>query len=195
MTTLRRQGVIFTEAQEDMIKALADSGDLLGAQRYLLAELEKKFGGAAAAIGDTYVGAVNNATNANEELAESFGNRLLPVLTYAKNDMADLKFALADWINNLELPSYMPTVQSTSKILACTSEIDEVTDEINKKITNGTIKLNTYNNEWMNNLNIVTSVSGMMAVIPKISATAMAAGLGAGISGAGKKAYDDYIET
>src|SRR5688572_6484355 len=49
MSALTRSGVSFTEQQKDQIKTLAESGDLLGAQKIILAEVNQEFAGAAAA--------------------------------------------------------------------------------------------------------------------------------------------------
>ena len=47
LTALRRVGVQFTDAQEDQIKALVKSGKMLEAQKIILRELQKEFGGSA----------------------------------------------------------------------------------------------------------------------------------------------------
>lgn len=52
MNALRRAGVSFSDAQRDQIKAMVASGDRMGAQKIMLAELTKEFGGAAAAMAD-----------------------------------------------------------------------------------------------------------------------------------------------
>ena len=49
ITALQRVGVAFTAAQKDQIKAMVAAGDTAGAQRLILAELGREFGGAAAA--------------------------------------------------------------------------------------------------------------------------------------------------
>jgi hypothetical protein len=69
---LTKAGVQFTQTQEDQIKAMAKSGDMMGAQNIILAELESKFGGAATAAAETFGGAqlqlANNLENVKEEL-------------------------------------------------------------------------------------------------------------------------------
>lgn len=47
MTALSRAGVSFTADQKEQIKTLQETGDLLGAQKIILAELANEFGGAA----------------------------------------------------------------------------------------------------------------------------------------------------
>jgi hypothetical protein len=56
LTALRKVGVGFTQAQEDQIKALQNSGDMMGAQKVILAELQAQFGGSGAAYAKTFSG-------------------------------------------------------------------------------------------------------------------------------------------
>ncbi len=76
VSALSRVGVSFTAQQKDQIKTLVESGDTLGAQKVILGELSKEFGGAAAAAAspaDKLKVSVGN-------LKESVGTALLPVL-------------------------------------------------------------------------------------------------------------------
>src|SRR5262245_66611796 len=52
VTALQRVGVSFTKSQKNQIKALVESGNTLGAQKVILRELGKEFGGAAKAATD-----------------------------------------------------------------------------------------------------------------------------------------------
>ena len=49
LTRLRRTGISFTAEQKDQVKAMVASGNQMGAQKIILDELAKKFGGSAAA--------------------------------------------------------------------------------------------------------------------------------------------------
>lgn len=76
MTALGRAGVTFTASQQKTIKALVQSGDLLGAQKIILGEVKSQVGGAGAAsatAGEKMRVAWNNAK-------ESLGTALLPAL-------------------------------------------------------------------------------------------------------------------
>lgn len=79
MTALRRVGVSFTEGQKDQVKALQDAGDLLGAQKLILAEVNREFGGAAAA-GATATERLHVAVG---NLEESLGTALVPAANLA----------------------------------------------------------------------------------------------------------------
>lgn len=80
VANLRRVGVSFTEQQEEQIKALWENGHELKAQKMILRELNKEFGGSAEAVGKTLPGKLNvlkeNFRNASSELLK----RMLPAL-------------------------------------------------------------------------------------------------------------------
>lgn len=76
MTALRRVGVQFTESQTKQITSMVKSGHLMEAQKVILAELNKEFGGSAAAQADPAKKAQVAWANFKEEL----GGRFLPVL-------------------------------------------------------------------------------------------------------------------
>jgi len=76
ITALSRVGVSFTDQQKKQIKGLVAHGDALGAQKVILKELSKEFGGSAAATataGDKMKVAFGN-------LKEQVGTALMPVI-------------------------------------------------------------------------------------------------------------------
>lgn len=77
---LSRVGVTFTDQQKDQIKALVESGDTMGAQKVILGELSKEFGGSAAAAGATFPGAMKHAKDAVDGVIEGAIKPMLPVL-------------------------------------------------------------------------------------------------------------------
>jgi hypothetical protein len=91
MTALKRVGVSFSESQIKTIKSLQESGDLMGAQKVILAELTAEFGGAAKAAGDTFAGGVAklqaNINNLQESLGGLIVERLIP-LTDVLSDLS-----------------------------------------------------------------------------------------------------------
>jgi hypothetical protein len=80
MTALGRAGVQFTVGQKETIKALVESGNLLGAQKIILAELNTQMGGSAVAYGETLPGAIAKARNAFDEMAAGVLTAALPAL-------------------------------------------------------------------------------------------------------------------
>lgn len=81
VTALTRSGVSFTQQQKDQIEAMQESGDMLGAQKMILGELETQFGGAAKAAGSTFSGAVNKLKNAFGDTLRDAVMPMLPALT------------------------------------------------------------------------------------------------------------------
>lgn len=76
MTRLRRAGIVFTDEQRDMVKALQESGDVIGAQNIILKALEDRVGGAAKMMGDTAWGATEKFKNAIGDLKETMGKSI-----------------------------------------------------------------------------------------------------------------------
>jgi hypothetical protein len=80
VTALQRVGVSFTEDQKTMIEEMVKSGDVMGAQRFILAELQKEFGGSAEAAGKTFAGSWTILENKVGNFKETLGNALFPAL-------------------------------------------------------------------------------------------------------------------
>jgi hypothetical protein len=72
LTALGRVGVTFTQQQKDMIKSLQASGDIMGAQKIILSELQSQFSGAAEAARDADKG-ITALKNAYGDLLEQIG--------------------------------------------------------------------------------------------------------------------------
>jgi len=77
---LQRVGVSFTDTQKDQIKAMVEAGDTMGAQKLILAELSKEFGGSAQAAAETYDGRMAQLHNSIGDLKETIGSAFIPVL-------------------------------------------------------------------------------------------------------------------
>lgn len=89
VTALSRAGIQFSEDQKFMIASLVESGDLLGAQKIVLAELEKQVGGSAKAAGKA-ASPLTKMGLALRDMAEQAGSVLVPMLN-----------KLADWMKNV----------------------------------------------------------------------------------------------
>jgi phage-related protein len=76
ITALAKSGVTFTDQQKAQIKAMQDSGDLLGAQKLVLGAVEKQVKGTAAATATS----TDKMSVAYGEVQESIGAGLLPVM-------------------------------------------------------------------------------------------------------------------
>jgi hypothetical protein len=76
LTALKKAGVQLTEQQREQIKAFVEAGDVMSAQKVILAELTTQFGGAAAAAASP----ADKARVAWGNFQEEVGNKLLPTL-------------------------------------------------------------------------------------------------------------------
>jgi hypothetical protein len=93
VTALQRVGVRLTEQQKEQVKAMVDVGNAADAQRLILAELTKEFGGSAeAAVAAD--GGMTQLSNRMGDLQEKIGSRLLPVMVKWK----EIQLAILDFI-------------------------------------------------------------------------------------------------
>jgi phage-related protein len=81
MTALRKVGVQFTDDQAAQITALQASGDMMGAQKIILGELNTEFGGAAAAAGQSLPGQLQILKRNFEDMSQSVMTGVMPALT------------------------------------------------------------------------------------------------------------------
>ena len=102
LSALSRSGIQFSDTQKAMIKQLVNSGDLISAQRIILAELETQFGGSARAARDTFGGALEALANAFVDLMEGESG-----LNEAKDSIEEFITLLKD-----------PTVRQSANSLA-----------------------------------------------------------------------------
>ncbi len=98
ISALSRVGVTFTDQQKEQIKAMAEAGDVAGAQGVILAELNKEFGGSAAAAAAAD-GGFAQFKDSMGELAESVGAQVLPMLN-----------SLMSWLNSPEVQAGITAV-------------------------------------------------------------------------------------
>lgn len=100
LTKLTKVGVTFTDQQKEQIKALQASGDMMGAQQVILAELNKEFGGSAAAAGKTFTGQMNIAK-------ETFGDFMELVGKGITDFIRPLIAGFNDWMQAMGGPAGM----------------------------------------------------------------------------------------
>jgi hypothetical protein len=89
ITALGKSGVTFTEQQKEQIKTLTETGDVLGAQKIILGEVQKQVGGAAKAAADP----VDKLKVSFGNLQESVGKAILPIL----DALVPVLISLAQW--------------------------------------------------------------------------------------------------
>jgi hypothetical protein len=89
LSALSRSGIQFSEDQKKVINALQKSGKLAEAQNIILAELEKQYGGSAAAAAKAGTGGIKQLSNSFGDLLETFGaiisDGIQPLVSYLKS--------------------------------------------------------------------------------------------------------------
>jgi len=100
ISALSRVGVTFTKQQKDQIKALVESGKTMDAQKVILRELGKEFGGSAAA----QMTAGDRARVAWNNFKDEVGQRVLPIMQKLQDWIATKLIpaaqSLIDWLTN-----------------------------------------------------------------------------------------------
>lgn len=100
LSKLSKQGVVFTDAQAKVVEHLQKTGDVAGAQKVILDELRKEFGGSAKAFGDSAAGSSKKASIAVGNAMEDIGAAIAP----AVSKLASLISTFASWFSNLSGP-------------------------------------------------------------------------------------------
>lgn len=119
MTALRRVGVAFTDDQQKQVKAMVASGDTMGAQKLILRELTKEFGGSAEAIGKTLPGQIAIARESFNNFAGDLVAKTIPyierVITYLKTNWPAISQVLIGTWNQVK-PSLDALVQALAAL-------------------------------------------------------------------------------
>jgi phage-related protein len=97
ISALSRVGITFTDDQKDMIKGMVEAGDVMGAQKIILGELESQFGGSAKAAGETMGGQLKIMKNNAEEAARGLVTALLPAISNIATGLS----TVINWFNEL----------------------------------------------------------------------------------------------
>lgn len=97
LTALTRVGVTFTEQQKQQIKAMTDAGNVAGAQKIMLAELQREFGGSADATA-TAAGRWEILKNRMNDFKEQAAAAVLPVLMNIADFLGGALFGAFDKI-------------------------------------------------------------------------------------------------
>lgn len=106
--SLKRQGFAFTDSQKSMLKAMVATGNQAGAQKLILDELSTTYGGAAKAAQTSFA----KMEHAMDELKESVGNILTPLLT----DIAEDAVVLLEKFNSLDEGTQRVIVTTTGLV-------------------------------------------------------------------------------
>lgn len=97
LSALSRVGVKFTAEQEKQIQTMQKHGDIMGAQKLILAELSREFGGSATAAAQTFGGQLEQMQNRLGEIAEELGRAVIPIMQMLTAKLGEL----VTWFENL----------------------------------------------------------------------------------------------
>ena len=127
LSALSRVGIQFTAQQKEQIKALTESGDLLGAQKIILAELQSQFGGSAAAYAQTFTGQLELLGIELENLSEDIGLIVMPAvstLISSFREMApEIGSKLRDAVNAVDWRGLAKTLLDTATFFFQNAEV------------------------------------------------------------------------
>lgn len=82
LSALSRSGIQFSEDQRAVIKSLVETNQLADAQSIILTELEKQYGGSAAAAAAAGTGGLKQLQNSLGDIKELIGGALLPIINF-----------------------------------------------------------------------------------------------------------------
>lgn len=98
LTALQRVGIQFTQTQREQIRGFVEMGDAASAQKVILAELQKEFGGSAQAFGDSAAGQAAKLDSQLTLLKMTLAQELLPAFRV----VVDQVTAGVKWFNSLD---------------------------------------------------------------------------------------------
>jgi len=96
LDSLSRQGFKFTEQEKEMMKAMTEAGNIAGAQKIILDELAKTYGGAAEKAGELDIALKTKLKNAVGELQEEMGRASAMTLGPDRQWLINIALAAAD---------------------------------------------------------------------------------------------------
>lgn len=120
LAKLTKVGVTFTEQQKDQIRALAASGDELGAQKIILQELNTEFGGSA----EAQATALGKAKVSVDNMAESVGGALAPALETAASAIGFVADGFSSLPSSAQTAIVTVTGITTAAVIAVPKIID-----------------------------------------------------------------------
>lgn len=80
LARLQRIGVVFNEQQKEQVKSMMATGNVMGAQRVILKEITREFGGSAEAAGKTLPGQLNRLRETFKNLGGELVGSVTPAL-------------------------------------------------------------------------------------------------------------------
>lgn len=101
--SLKEKGIQLTEEQAENIKKVQEQNGLYSAQKLLLQEVSKTYGGMAEAIADTDTGKLQQIANVWNDIKEGLGEGLLNAIGPALDWLYERLLDIEEWINDINL--------------------------------------------------------------------------------------------
>jgi hypothetical protein len=101
LRALKAAGIVLTDQQKDMIDRMVETGDVAGAQKFLLDALTGTIGGTAARAAKTFGGRMQIMKEHLLDSTEAIGNALIPVLERLADFMQPVLDGIQDFIGLL----------------------------------------------------------------------------------------------
>ena len=172
LTALSRAGVTFTEQQKEQIKTLIEGGDVLTAQKLILAEVESQVGGVA---GATATG-IDKFNVYFDNLKEELGLAILPLINALISGLIPAIKALSDGVKNSstfieqnKTAIIVATVAVTAFTLAM-SKNAIVTAATTVAFTAQRVAMGLYITAYATATGATTALSAAMRLIPWVAA-------------------------
>lgn len=89
VTALQRVGVRLTDQQKEQVKAMVAAGNAAGAQKLIIGELSREFGGSAAAATDSFSGKMTQLKNLMGDAEKNVGEFVVKGITPLATKLAD----------------------------------------------------------------------------------------------------------
>jgi phage-related protein len=118
VTALQRVGVSFTDQQKQQIAAMVAAGNVMGAQKIILAELNTEFGGSAEAMGKA-LPPMERLRLIFNNVAEDVGGSLIPVLNTLVPAISPVIQALGPALGGVAI-ALVPLLQSLAQVVGTT---------------------------------------------------------------------------
>lgn len=135
LTKLTRNGVVFTAEQKKQIIAMTKAGDVAGAQKLMLKELETEYGNSARAAANTTEGRKQQIQNSITSIKAAVGSRLLPIVASITSSVASHLPEISDLVNKL-MDKLQPAVDfiKTKIVPAVVASMPIIIDVISKVV-------------------------------------------------------------
>lgn len=164
VTALQKVGVTFNAQQKEQIKSMVEAGNVAGAQKIILQELQKEFGGSAEAAGKTFAGQLTILRNQLTGVGVGIVSKLLPPLTSLvttiNNHMPQIQAVIGNVTNFIgnAINALMPTFESIIQ------DVIKIAGNVFPKLSGSSGTLGKQLNDLAKNgLNIIKSVFDWLA--------------------------------